>query len=242
MATNLRVGTTHGYQPYREVEPVPAYPRVDPQQPRDQYPRQEQSQRADKDDQARRRFRAMRQLIDQLKKAANIARVDYFTAEKELHDIGLAWAEKELIEQLLELKLPLEAIDQLFNQIRQQEVLPELEAGHTLKETEGFLPIFSAGLSEYLLSFKKLHISGAGKQQHILEHIEKSGRFMVEKNRLRFDFRTFGDAHHGQRLYLNISVLVAVSEMDEEGRKVLLYQRPNLSYALYADKQIDLSI
>ena len=43
-------------------------------------------------------------------------------------------------------------------------------------------------------------------------------------------------------LLLDISILVAVSEIDESGRRVILYQRPNQSYALYADKQIDLSI
>lgn len=238
MATNLRVGMTYGYQPYREVEPVPPYPRVDPQQPRDEYPKQQLSQRADKDDQARRRFRAMRDLIDQLKGSESIVRVDYFTADQELHGIGFAWAEKELLEHLLELKLPLEEIDQLLRQMRQQEVLPELEAGHTLKETEKFLPIFIAGLSEYLLSFKNLVISADTENHYIFDSIEKTGRFVFEKNRLRFDFRSFGD----QKLKLNISVLVAVSEMDEEGRKVLLYQRPSQNYALYADKQIDLSI
>ncbi|MCW8893938.1 MAG: hypothetical protein OQK50_02170 [Deltaproteobacteria bacterium] len=242
MATNLRVGLTHGYQPYREVEPVPAYPRVDPQQPRDEYPRQQTSQRADKDEHARRRFRAMRQLIDKLKESETLVRVDFFTAETELHDLGLAIAEQELIEQLLELKILLEPINDLFQQIRQQAAAPELESGLIHSQAASFLPVFVAGLSEYNLNFKQLRISSGNNNHEIFDAVNKEGRFVSEKKRLRLDFRAFPADDNTQMLLLNICVLVAVSEMDEDGRKVLLYQRPNQTYALYADKQINLSI
>ena len=238
MATNLRVSGVHGYQLYREVEPVPAYPRIDPQQPRDEKPQPQLEQRADKDDQVTRRFKAMQTLIDELTEAAGITRVDYLTTETELNDLGLSIAENELIEQLLELKISLEEIDKLFQQIRQQHKVPNLGAGHDLAEADNFFPVFIAGLSEYNLRFQNLQIQTDHKIQRMVDSLEKNGRFMTDKNRLRLDFQKEGD----NLLQLEISVLVAVSEVDEGGRRVILYQRPNQSYALYADKQIDLSI
>ncbi len=242
MATNLRVAGTHAYQLYREVEPVPPYPRVNPQQSRDGYPQQQGEQRTDKADHVRRRFRAMRQLIDELKEVTGLARVDYSTAETELNDLGLLIAETELAEQLLELKIPVEEIEKLFQQLRSRSVSPTLGAGHNLSAADNFFPVFVAGLSEYNLHFQNLHIQAGRKSGQIIEKIENSGQFVAEKNRLRLDFRYATLPGKSVTLQLDISILVAVSEVDEASRRVILYQRPNQSYALYADKQIDLSI
>ncbi|MCD6581578.1 MAG: hypothetical protein J7K90_07220 [Desulfuromusa sp.] len=242
MATNLRVAGTHAYQAYREVEPVPPYPRIDPQRPRDEYPRQQSEQRADKADPVRRRFMAMRILIDELKKAAGLTRVDYSTAETELNDLGLSILESELVEQLLELKVPLEGIDHLFQQIRQRPTTPDLRAGHNLSEDYNFFPVFIAGISEYNLRFQQLQVQSSDKSIRINENIDGRGHFVSEKNRLRLDFRQMAATEDIDVLQLDISIQVAVSEVDDAGRRVILYQRPNQSFALYADKQIDLSI
>ncbi|MEE4252964.1 MAG: hypothetical protein V2I50_02865 [Desulfuromusa sp.] len=238
MATNLRVGGVHAYQLNREVEPVPAYPRIDPQQPRDENSPQQHEQRADKDDQTMRRFKAMRFLIDQLKETVEITRVDYATAANELNDLGLLIAENELIEQLLELKISLEDIDKLFQQIRHRPTNPDLGPGHKLSDTDNFFPIYVAGLSEYNLRFPNLQIQIEHKIQRMVDSFEEKGRFVNDKNRLRLEFQK----EDNNLLRLDISVLVAISEVDEEGRRVILYQRSDQSYALYADKQIDLSI
>ena len=242
MATNLRVGRTNAYQPYREVEPVPPYPRIDSQQARDQYPQQQSEQRSDKDDHAERRFIAMRTLIDALKKDGIITRVDYFTAETEINDLGLSLLERELIEQLLELKIPLEEIDHLLQQIRQRPTTPDLGAGHNLSETDNFFPIFVAGLSEYNLRFQNLQIQTTHTNRQMMDSLENNGCFVAEQNRLKLDFRQLQSKEETDSVRLNISVLVAISEVDDAGRRVILYQRPDQSHALYADKQIDLSI
>lgn len=243
MATKLRVDGVSAYQLYREVEPVPAYPRIDPQQPREEHSQQPQEKRADKDDQATRRFIAMRTLIDQLKETSVISRVDYFTAENELQNLGLAIAEEELIGQLLELKISLEEIDKLFSQIRQLPTTPDIGTGHNLSAANNFFPIFIAGLSEYNLRFQNLLIHAPPKTEQMINNLEEKGRFVTVKNRLRFDFQQKADSSQNKDLLrLDISVLVAISEVDEAGRRVILYQRPDQSYALYADKQIDLSI
>ena len=236
---NLRVAGTHAYQPYREVEPVPSYPRIDPQRPRDEYPQQQNEQHVDKDDQSRRRFRAMRKLIHELKKTTDITRVDHLAAETELNDLGLLILESELVEQLLGLKIPLEEIENLLQQIRQRATVPDLEPGRGLSEACNFFPIFIAGISEYNLHFHKLQVQISSKSTQIKEMIDSHGRFVSERNRLRFDFQKMPTS---EEISLDINILVAASEVDDAGRRVILYQRSNQSYALYADKQIDLSI
>lgn len=242
MATNLRVGGRHGYQPYREVEPVPPYPRVEPQQSRDNYPHQKNEQRSDKDDHARRRFRAMRKLIDELQEFSGLTRVDYLTSETELKDLGISIAGGELGEHLLELKTSSTAIERLFQQLHRDPVSPLLKSGHPLSESNNFFPVFVAGLAEYNLHFQSLHPRFDHKPEQIIEQIERNGQFVSEKNRLRLNFYNSETPGEAAILQLDISVLVAVSEVDEADRRVILYQRPNKSYALYADKQIDLSI
>jgi len=242
MATNLRVRGTQAYQPYREVEPVPPYSRINPQQARDEYPQQQSEQRADKTDPVRRRFRAMRKLIDELKEMTGLARVDFLTAEAELKALGSLIAETELVEQLLELKISQREIDELFQQLRNESGSSTLEAGHNLSESDNFFPVFVAGLSEYNLHFQNLQVKIERNNDKIIEKIETSGRFISEKNRLRLNFHSATSPGDRLALQLDISILVAVSEVDEARRRVILYQRPNKSYALYADKQIDLSI
>ena len=185
---------------------------------------------------------AMRILIDELKKAAGLTRVDYSTAETELNDLGLSILESELVEQLLELKVPLEGIDHLFQQIRQRPTTPDLRAGHNLSEDYNFFPVFIAGISEYNLRFQQLQVQSSDKSIRINENIDGRGHFVSEKNRLRLDFRQMAATEDIDVLQLDISIQVAVSEVDDAGRRVILYQRPNQSFALYADKQIDLSI
>ena len=45
-----------------------------------------------------------------------------------------------------------------------------------------------------------------------------------------------------EMLEMDIRIRVATCEIDPAGRRVILYQRPDRSFALYADKQINISI
>ncbi len=243
MATNLRVGQAHGYQPYLEIEAVSPYPRINPQQPRDEYPQQQGSQRANKEDTARRRFRAMRQLIDQLKATAPITRVDYFTAEAELKNTGLTILENNLIELLLELKFPPAGIDTLLPRLRENAAHQNIEAGHGLREEANFLPVYVPGLDEYLLTFEPVALAFAACSGQVRAALATDGYCSGERERLRIALKPLsGEGGQRDRLQLSCAVVVAIGEADEEGRKVLLYRRADRDYALYADKQINLSI
>lgn len=232
---------------FREIEPVSPYPRIDPQQPRrDDYPEQRSQNQSDQDDRARRRFMSMRELVDKLQQESQISRVDYLTAEMEMHSQGLAIAEAELIDQLLKLKIPLQGIEELFQQIRQQSSRMQLASGRILgADSFPLFPVSAAGLTEYALHFPDLLLQSDRQNQRISEAIQEHGQFTSEAGRLNLSFRrssTGSDAADKGQLELDIQVLVGASELDEAGRRAILYPRSENHFGLYADKQINLSI
>jgi len=240
--TKLKVGHLHGYHPYAEVEPVQPYPRIDPQQSREEEQRRQPSARGERDDFVQRRFWAMRQLIERIKAEAKIVRVDYAQAEAELTEQGLVLAEGSMVEQLLQFKLMPAGIEALMQQIRQGEVLPVLQAGSPLRAERELFPIFEPGMSEYNLCLQALQLDPSADLLQLVAEGESEGRFVQEKGRLRFDFQSLPTVAKDGPPLLTIEILVAASEIDNNGRRAILYQRMDGSYALYSDKQIDLSI
>jgi hypothetical protein len=242
MASNLRVGRMHAYQPYREVEAVSPYPRIDPQQPRDEYPQQQSKGRPETDNQVRRRFTAMRRLIDDLRGTDLIARVDYMTAEQEMVDIGLAYVEERLPGLLYGMGLSQESIEGSFQQLRHKAIAPEMRANRNLVEEDNFLPVFVPGLMEYGLCFTAVQLQVNHRNKDIMAAIRDDGRFVMKQGRFGLEFRDDSTSPDFGALLLDLSVLIGVSEFDEAGRKAILYQRRGQSFALYSDKQINLSI
>ena len=229
-----------------QVGPVSPYPRIDPQQPKQEgYTRSQADTKTEQESPVRRRFTAMRRLIDQLKELAQVFRVDYTTADKEMQDQGLAITEEILIDQLLKLKISLTSIEELLQQLRQHSSGITLGPGQQLSSGRtNLFPVHSEGLSEYLLRFADLQIKIGPNNRAIVEEINNEGRFVFEQDRLRLNFRRFNSLTEptDDALRLNISVLVGAIETDETGRRAILYPRPKQDFGLYADKQIDLSI
>lgn len=237
---NYNAGNIH-----REVAPVKPYPRIDPQQPRQEgYPQQDAEKRPGEDKSTRRRFTAMRDLIEELKDQALISRVDFNTANQEMVDLGLSIAEEELIAQLLLLKVPLSGIEELTGQIRQRSANPQLVSGRNIPSNSGLFPVFIEDLAEYVMRFADLQIAVGGQNNAIQDEIDKNGRCVFEHNRLRLKFTRVAalPAIPGEPLNLTISIQVGAVEVDENGRRAMLYQRPDKSYGLYSDKSISLSI
>jgi len=239
MGNQLKIGATQPYQLYREVDPAPPYPRIDPQRPRNEYSRQQREQRDDNSGHKPRRFDAMRKLIDELMMSAEVGRIDYVTAVRELTEIGINILESEFLDQLLELGFSAENLDGLLEQITQHGISSELQPGKLISAEHNIFPIFISGLSEYNLHFPPLYISADTYPATLIKTIEEQGYFASGKNRLYLDFRFSEDL---QTVVMTMSVVVGVSEVDESGRRVILYHHPVRGYALYADKQIDLSI
>lgn len=248
MSDYIKTGVSPGPILFREVEPVAPYPRINPQQPkREEYPRQQSGQEHQKNGRSRRRFTVMRDLVDKLKESFRISRVDFFTAEAEMQNQGLDIAEELLIGQLLKLKIPLTSIDEMFQQIRRQRSSVSLLPGRRLTDDDFQLfPENSEGLSEYSLIFSDLSLRLDRKESRIVEEVYKNGRFIREVDRFRLIFRSsLSSAEIAQDenlLQLDIHILVGAIEIDDVGRRAILYPRSKTSYGLYADKQINLSI
>lgn len=229
---------------HREVAPVKPYPRIDPKQPRQEgYPQQDIEKRPEEKS-TRRRFTAMRDLIEELKGLAKISRVDFNTANQELIELGLAIAEEQLLTQLLHLKVPLAGIEELIRQIRQQSASPTLVSGRNISPDSELFPVFVEQLAEYLLRFDNLQVVVGSQFNEILDEINNNGRFVVEHNRLRLNFTRVAmlPAISADPLNLTINIQVGAVEVDEDGRRAIFYQRPDQGYGLYSDKSISLSI
>lgn len=241
MASNLKVGITHAYQPYREVDPVAPYPRVDPQQPRDERQRR-RAYKNQQDDRARRRFTAMRRLIDDLKVNFTVSRIDYMTAEQELVSLAREIVSKSLADELRRLNLSSENIEDVLYQIQQKFVPADLKTGKKLTEENNRLPLFVPGFSELNLFLEGIRIWLNGNCTGVLSAIRNDGRFFDEGRDFLVDIRNNPSLSVPLSVIMDLFVRVAVCEIDEAGRKAILYQRKDRSLALYADKQISLSI
>ena len=246
MTDYIKIPTFPTQDLLRGIEALSPYPRIDPQSPRqDGYSRQQSDSAADRDKRVRRRFLALRRLINALKKSAKITRVDYATADAELHALGLAMVAEQLPAQLLQLKIPLQSIEQLLPQIDRERAAVSLGSGRRIQRAGATLVGVSAeGLSEYNLKIENLAIGSGGFDRKLSDPIDQEGLYIIEQNRLRLTFSRLGPdlAATGERLNLTLIVLLGVIETDQAGRRAILYQRADKNYGLYADKQINLSI
>lgn len=239
---NLKVGRTHAYQPYREVEPVPPYPRIDPQQPRDEQSRGQDDSKRSQDDHVRRRFTAMRRLIDDLKEEFTIGRLDYMAAEQEMVSLGQNIVDERLPDLLRFLKFPSESAEDCLYQV-QQKILPaDLRVGQKLREDDRLLPQVIPGLSELNLLVAEIRFRLNIGCADIFAAIRKDGRYVFEDGYLGLAVRHDEAMSDPFSVSMDLWVRVAACEIDEAGRKAILYQRQDQTLALYADKQINLSI
>ena len=183
-----RIGTLKPKE-HREVTPVAPYPRINPKQERQEgYSKQQQEAPFEENRRVRRRFTAMRDLIDQLKEQTPIARVDFNTANQELIEQGLAILQERLIPLLLQLKIPLASIDELVPQVQQRRSDPTLSSGQNMDAESDLFPIFVEHLEEYLLGFDQLQIN-PGKQNHLLiDAINNQGYYQIRQKRLLLNF------------------------------------------------------
>lgn len=240
--TNLRVTDTQGYLLYREVEPVQPYPRIDSQQPPDEQSRNQDEARAKKDDMARRRFVAMRVLIEGLRTVGRIERVDHSTLIGELAQAGIGVVEGELFDLLRAHQVPIEGLAHLAEQIRDRIAAPEVSFGPLLTAERSFLPHYSRGLSEVQLRYPGLVLLPGQEGPLLLETIAGDGLYSRTAGQLRVEFRPQVRTQYDSALEVNIRILVGVGEVDEANRRAILFQRSPGIFGLYTDKQISLSI
>jgi hypothetical protein len=240
MATNLRIGQLHAYQSHPEVEPVSPYPRVDPQQSQEEPHQQQNESRQKMADQTKRRYRAMRQLVNELKNdVRSIQRVSYLTAEQELKELGLQLIERELPLLLATLKIPQTEIIACFEEIKTHKNDAELCSGESLQAEVNPFPVFVRGLVEYVFRFAAFPFRSEVLLQRLKDENKK--KFVLRKGPLALVF--FIAPQEITQLWCQLYAQVGVCEIDDDGRRVIFYaQSTSEHYSLYADKALDFSI
>jgi len=241
----IKVPTLPTQDLLRGVEAVSPSLRINSQQPRQGYAKQQSDNEIEKEIRDPRRFLKLRDLIRELQGRAKINRVDFVTADAELRGLGLAIVEEKLIPGLLQLKIPLESIESLFQQMDKSPSSIRLARDRRIVSTEPTLfPISTEGLLEYNLIIGDLSIHSGKFGQKIVEAVVQDGISTHQHDRLRLTFSRIGSTFDvtNALLKLQISVLLGVAESDEFERRAILYPQTDSSYGLYADKCINLSI
>lgn len=242
MTSKLRVSATRAYRLYREVEPLQPYPRIDAQQPRqEQLPATSEGQ-ATAVPAGRRRFGAMRKLIAGLKESGRILHVDYQTLSGEFHQIGTALGNTELIALLRSHQVTPAGRNHLKRQLRRKTGPDDVVVGPALVETNNFFPLFVSGLREFHLRYDKLELLPGQEGPLLLDALARDGEFRCTTQQLQLEFRPLVKVQYDTAVELEISVIVGVGEIDDAGRRAILYQRAAASYGLYTDKPLDLTI
>lgn len=239
---NLRVTDTQGYLLYREVEPVQPYPRIDPQQPPDEKLRNREDSRPKKDEPARRRFVAMRHLIEGLKDGGTIVRVDYATLVRDLGLIGLTLIEGELFDLLRSRRVLTEGLMHLNRQLHDMPVTMDPHFALPLAEERGLLPCFVPGLCEVVLESRPLELLPGQEGPLLLEALAAEGYYRCVAHQVQLECRPLIRFQYDSAIELKIQLLVGAGEMDDAGRRAILYRRSPGVFALYTDKRINLSI
>ena len=184
----------------------------------------------------------MRRLIDALIKTQAIVRVNHVTAEQELKELGLALAEARLPNQLLSLNFSVADLEKLSEQIRLGQAETVLQAGEELDPDSNPFPVFVPGLLKYHFCLLRLRLPAGPKNRGLSEATEGAKRYAREQDGLRLELGKAETDAGEEMLEMDIRIRVATCEIDPAGRRVILYQRPDRSFALYADKQINISI
>lgn len=246
MSEYLQIGILTPKERPHSIEAISPYAHIYPRQSRQNAYRDPSSTSGKRQSKrAERRFTVLRHLIEILEETADIIKLDYATAEAEILQLGLKTVEENLIQQLLHLKIPLQSIEQLQQQIAEEQATISLGRGRLIQhEAADLFPLATPGLSEYLLKIGHLHLNQHSVPRSIADRIEEEGWYSVQVNRLRLAFSADQSTPRkpDNRLDLRIIAIVGVIENEEDGRRAILFPRADNTYGLYADKMIDLSI
>lgn len=92
------------------------------------------------------------------------------------------------------------------------------------------------------LRFLHLELLPGQEGPMLVDAIARDGSFHCAARHLQVEFNPQVKAQYDSALEVDIRIVVAVGEMDEENRRAILFERSPGAFALYTDKQISLSI
>lgn len=194
-----------------------------------------------------RRFIALRNLIDNLKQNHTIERIDYISAEKEIRALGWEVINKNLPPLLSDLGLSDKATKVIINRVDDHAPLLQLSYKSSIDQLDRLIyPEVDQGLQVLNLAMRDLSLPIIDSSCVALVKQCKNGPIVAALNNLylTFSYPNKKKPHSPPKksFQLTLSISSGVIEIDTTGRRAFLYQRADKSFALYADKRINLEI
>lgn len=233
---------------FKGIKPIIPYQRIaEKYHPFDERPQQPVKKRPPGEERHTRRFVAMRNLIETLKQDYEIQRVDHTSAEQEIRVLGLATINKNLPPLLSEQGLSINAIKKIITFVEEQMPLLQMRNSSSVSQLDHSLyPDVGHGLQVLNLEMLELPLPMIDFSCVILVERCQNGPVTSTLNNLYLTVnsldKSIPDIPRQQSFQLTLSISSGVIELDKEGRRAFLYQRADKSFALYADKQINLEI
>lgn len=237
------------YKKFLGTKPITAYQGIAKRhQPIDEDDQHSAQKRSNDEKHQPRRFVALRKLIDNLKLKHNIQRIDYISAEQEIRVLAKATIDKNLTRLLLNLSLSDYAIKQIITRINDH--VPLLKLTHrsstdqldrslypNVDHSIQVLNLDSLELSLPIFDFSCVELAERCKNKPITTALANLY--------LTVSYQEKKETHAApeQSFQISLAIPSGVIEVDTAtGRRAFLYQRVDKSFALYADKQIDIEI
>lgn len=233
---------------FKGIKPISPYQRIaERYQPFDERPQQATEKRPPLAERPRRRFLAMRNLIDSLKQDHPIQRIDYISAEQEIRALGLATINKSLPPLLSELGLSNNATKKIISLVEEQTPFLQLRNRSSIARLDRSLyPNIGNGLQVLNLDLPDLSLPMIDFSCVILVERCQNGPISLTLSNLYLTINSLDKitphTPRQQSFQLTLSIPSGVIEIDKTGRRAFLYQRADKSFGLYADKQINLEI
>lgn len=233
---------------FKEIKPIIPYQRIaEKYHPVDERRQQTAKKQSTLTDRPRRRFIAMRNLIDSLKQDHSIQRIDYISAEQEIRVLGLTTIKKSLPSLLSELGLSNNATKQIITLVEEHAPLLQLRNRTSIAQLDRSLyPEVGDGLQVLNLDLAELPLPMIDFSYVALLERCKNGPITSTLNNLYLTITNLDEiatqSSPKPSCQLTLSITSGIIEIDTTGRRAFLYQRADKSFGLYSDKQINLEI
>ena len=194
-----------------------------------------------------RRFIALRKLVSTLKKDHSFSRLDYPSADHEIRRLAVERIQNDLADLLTGLELTPTAATEIVRIVLEHSAHFQLTPTTATAQLDHLLYVnLSPGLKALSLTVTGITIPLIDLScLALLERCQK-GRLMASHNNLLLTVSHKENGSNKIKLQesFEISLLIAtgVIEIDDSGRRAFVFQRGDTSFALYADKQINIEI
>ncbi|EAT16023.1 hypothetical protein HTZ97_16125 [Desulfuromonas acetoxidans] len=194
-----------------------------------------------------RRFIALRKLVSTLKKNHSFSRLDYPSAESEIRRLGVEKIQNDLADLLTGLELTPAAATQIVQRVLEHSSLFQLIPTTATAQLDHLLYVnLSPGLKVLSLMVTGITIPLIDLSCLALVERCQKGRLMASHNNLLLTVSHKETPSNKIKLQesfeISLSIATGVIEIDDSSRRAFVFQRGDTSFALYADKQINIEI